>query len=59
MFSYGLIGQVLIYATVSFLQPTLAIHLKEYDQMETFWIGVFFSLPAVMYIIGAMLIPCY
>ena len=32
--------------------------MKEYG-MEMFWIGVFFSLPAVMYIVGSLLIPCY
>ena len=26
--------------------------------METFWIGVFFSIPAVMYIVGALILPC-
>ena len=49
---------MLIYASIGFLTPTLAIHLKKYD-MEMFWIGVFFSLPAVMYIVGSLLIPCY
>ena len=56
MFVFGLISQVLIYGTTAFLQPTLAIHLKSYE-METFWIGVFFSLPAVAYILGALLVP--
>ena len=36
----------------------MSIHLKEYE-MDMFWIGVFFSLPAVMYIVGSLLIPCY
>ena len=49
---------MLIYASIGFLTPTLAIHLEKYD-MEMFWIGVFFSLPAVMYIVGSLLIPCF
>lgn len=58
MFTFGLLAQVLIYGAIGFLTPTMAIHMKEYG-MEMFWIGVFFSLPAVMYIVGSLLIPCY
>ena len=58
MFTFGLMAQILIYASIGFLTPTLAIHLKQYE-MDMFWIGVFFSLPAVMYIVGSLLIPCY
>ena len=58
MFLFGLIAQVVIYTTIGFLVPTLAIHLKSYE-IETFWIGIFFSLPCVMYIVGSLLIPCY
>ena len=43
---------------MGFLTPTMAIHLNRYE-MDMFWIGVFFSLPAVMYIVGSLLIPCY
>ena len=39
------------------MTPTMAIHLNRYE-MDMFWIGVFFSLPAVMYIVGSLLIPC-
>jgi len=58
MFLFGLVSQVLFYIILGFLQPTLAIYLNAHD-LETFWIGVFFSLPAVMYIVGTFLIPCY
>ena len=36
----------------------MAIHIKNYG-LEMFWIAVFFSVPAIMYIVGSLLIPCY
>lgn len=58
MFLFGLFAQVLIYASIGFLQPVLALHLQKYG-LETFWIGIYFSAPAIMYLIGALLLPCY
>ena len=42
---------------LGFMQPTLAIHLSGYG-IDTFWIGLYFSLPCVSYILGTLLIPC-
>lgn len=41
---------------MSFLIPTLAIHLEEFD-IDTMMVGVFFAIPCVFYIFGALMIP--
>ena len=33
--------------------------MKSYEGFETFWIGVFFSTPAVTYILGSLLLSLY
>mmetsp|Transcript_9786 Transcript_9786/g.12088 ORF Transcript_9786/g.12088 Transcript_9786/m.12088 type:complete len:228 (-) Transcript_9786:273-956(-) len=58
MFLFGLVAQVLVYACIGALQPVMALHLKEYG-LETVWIGLYFSCPAITYLIGALLLPCY
>lgn len=43
---------------IAFLQPVLSLHLQKYG-LETFAIGLAFSVPAITYLIGAILLPCY
>ena len=59
MFVFGLISQILIFGAIGFIQPTMALHLREYPGFQTFWIGVFFSTPAVTYILGSLLLSFY
>ena len=59
MFIFGLISQILIFGAIGFIQPTMALHLKEYEGFQTFWIGVFFSTPAITYILGSLLLSLY
>ena len=59
MFIFGLISQILIFGAIGFLQPTMALHLKSYEGFETFWIGLFFSTPAITYILGSLLLSLY
>ena len=56
MFTFGLLAQVLAMTLLGFMTPTLALHLNGYG-IETFWIGLYFSLPCVSYILGSLLIP--
>ena len=57
MFIFGIAIQFLFYTCLSFLTPTLAIHLNTYS-LDTTMISIFFALPALMYILGAMALPC-
>lgn len=49
-FALGCISQVLVYMTVTFLQPTLAIHLTSFGYQELF-VGLSFALPTIVYAI--------
>ena len=37
----------------------MALHLRTYPGFKDFWIGVFFSTPALTYILGSLLLSCY
>ena len=47
-FVFGVISQILVYMTVTFLQPTLALHLTSYGYKELF-VGLSFALPTIVY----------
>ncbi len=54
-FALGCISQVLVYMTVTFLQPTLAIHLTSFGYQELF-VGLSFALPTIVYTITCSMI---
>jgi hypothetical protein len=49
-FTFGVISQILVYMTVTFLQPTLAIHLTSFGYKELF-VGLSFALPIIVYVV--------
>ncbi len=54
-FTLGVISQVLVYTTATYLQPTLAIHLSSYGYKGLF-IGASFALPTLIYAASSPLI---
>lgn len=47
-FTFGLVSQVMVYAAVTFLQPTLALHLEQFGYSAVF-IGFSFAIPTLIY----------
>lgn len=47
-FSLGLISQVMVYGSITFLQPTLALQLERYGYTGVF-IGFSFAIPTLIY----------
>jgi MFS family permease len=47
-FAFGLISQILIYGTITSLQPTLALHLETFGYTAVF-IGFSFAIPTLIY----------
>lgn len=47
-FTFGLLAQILVVASISFGGPSLAIHLKDWGY-PPFFIGLCFTIPAVIY----------
>ena len=56
MFWFGLMAQILVFAGISFGLPTLALHLKKYDGFDEFWVGIFFAMPAIAYILNSLMV---
>lgn len=44
----GMLSQILVYMTVTFLQPTLSLHLEKRDFTPVF-IGMAFAIPTLIY----------
>ena len=59
IFVLGLTTQFLVFAGLSSLQPTLALHLIQYKDFSRYWIGVYFSIPPLGYIISKLLVSSY
>ena len=59
MFIFGIMAQVLVFGGVAFGQPTLALHLASYEGFTNFWIGMYFAMPAVAYILNTLLVASY
>jgi hypothetical protein len=59
MFLFGLIAQILVYGSIGFLSPTLSLHLMDYPGFNEFWVGVFFAVPSVIYVINTPLVYFY
>jgi len=58
MFVFGLISQVYIYGGIGFLSPTFTLHMvNSYEGFDEFWVGIYFAMPAVTYIINTPLVP--
>ncbi len=47
-FTFGLISQVLVFCTITSLQPTLALHLESFGYTPVF-IGFTFAVPTLIY----------
>jgi len=54
-FTLGIISQILVYTTATYLQPTLAIHLISYGYKGLF-IGMSFAIPTLIYAASSPLI---
>ena len=60
MFIFGLCSQVFIYGGIGFLSPTFTLHMtSNYEGFDEFWIGIYFAMPAVAYIINTPFVPTY
>lgn len=59
LFVFGLLAQVIVYGALGFLSPTLSLHLLTYDGYDEFWIGVYFCVPAIIYILNTPLVSVY
>jgi MFS family permease len=61
MFIFGLCSQVFIYGGIGFLSPTFTLHMTtNYQGFDEFWIGIYFAMPAVSYIINSVIfVPKY
>jgi predicted MFS family arabinose efflux permease len=59
MFVFGLLAQIIVYGSLGFLSPTLSLHLLSYEGYDEFWIGVYFSVPAVIYIVNTPMVSLY
>lgn len=59
MFLCGVLAQVLVFGGVAFGQPTLALHLASYEGFTNFWIGMYFAMPAVAYIVNTLCVASY
>ena len=47
-FTMGLVSQIMVYGSITFLQPTLALHLERYGYKAVF-IGFSFAIPTLIY----------
>ena len=47
-FTLGLVSQIMVYGSITFLQPTLALHLERYGYKAVF-IGFSFAIPTLIY----------
>lgn len=54
-FVFGLISQIVVYSAITFLQPTLALHLEKFGYHATF-IGFSFAVPTMIYAATAPLV---
>ena len=59
MFVFGICAQILVFGGVAFGQPTLALHLISYEGFTKFWIGMYFAIPAIAYIVNTLLVSSY
>jgi len=60
MFIFGLISQIYIFGGIGFLSPTFTLHMvNNYEGFDEFWVGIYFAMPAVSYIINTLLVPIY
>lgn len=59
MFIFGLLSQILVYGSIGFLSPTLSLHLLSYPDFDEFWVGIFFGVPTILYILNTPLVSFY
>ncbi len=59
MFVFGLLSQILVYGAIGFLSPTLSLHLLSYQDFDEFWVGIFFGVPTILYILNTPLVSFY
>jgi len=59
MFIFGLISQILVYGSIGFLGPTLALHLLKYQDFDEFWVAIYFGVPSIIYVLNTPLVSVY
>ena len=59
MFVFGLLAQLLVYGALGFLSPTMSLHLMSSPGFDEFWVGIFFGVPVIIYIINTPLVSFY
>ena len=59
MFWFGTIAQILVFGGIAFFQPFLSLHLMKYEHFSSFWIGMYFAMPAIAYIVNTILVATY
>jgi MFS family permease len=59
MFVFGLLAQLLVYGALGFLSPTMSLHLMSLPGFDEFWVGIFFGVPVIIYIINTPLVSFY
>ena len=56
---FGLFAQILIFGSIGFLSPTLALHLLSYKDFDEFWVGIYFGVPSIIYVLNGPLVSFY
>lgn len=59
VFVFGLLAQVVVYGSLGFLSPTMSLHLLSYEGFDEFWVGVYFGVPVILYILNTPLVSIY
>ena len=59
MFCFGVGAQILVFGAIGFGQPTLALHLASYEGFTKFWVGFYFAMPCIAYILNTIMVSKY
>lgn len=59
LFVFGLLAQIIIYGSVAFFGPVMSLHLLTYEGFDEFWVGIYFGVPAIIYILNTPLVSFY
>jgi hypothetical protein len=55
-FTMGVMANILVFTTVTFLQPTLSLHLTEHYHYQPMFIGFSFAVPTLIYAASSPLV---
>jgi MFS family permease len=50
---------VLTYGAIGFLGPSLSLHLISYPEFNEFWVGIYFAVPPVLYVLNTPAVSLY